>query len=95
MIEVISYPLLLAFTFAPCSVFIPPLLQVCLKELGRLPGPRLENCVDRESNSLTAALALGTFTMGRGKALVTGKLAGLRLPEMLHNHMLGGPHSSR
>ena len=73
---------------------MPTVSQVCLKELGRLPGPELENCVDRESYSLTAGLALGTITMGRGEALVAGKLADLRLPEVLHNHMVGGPHTS-
>merc|ERR1719237_116119 len=43
------------------------MVEVCLKELGRLPGPELENCVDRESYSLTAGLALGTITMGKGE----------------------------
>ena len=67
------------------------MVEVCLKELGRLPGPELENCVDRESYSLTAGLALGTITMGKGESLVAGRLADLRLPEVLHNHMVGGP----
>ena len=44
---------------------------MCLKELGRLPGPELENCVDRESYSVTAGLALGMITMGKGESLVS------------------------
>ena len=71
------------------------MVEVCLKELGRLPGPELENCVDRESYSLTAGLALGTITMGKGESLVAGRLADLRLPEVLHNHMVGGPRPSQ
>ena len=41
--------------------------QVCLFELGRLPGPEAENCSDRESYSLSAGLALGMITFGQGK----------------------------
>ena len=67
------------------------MVEVCLKELGKPPGPELENCVDRESYSLTAGLSLGLITMGEGEDLVTGGLADLNLPESLHNHMLGGP----
>ncbi len=40
--------------------------QVCLGELGRPPGPELENCTDRESYSLAAGLALGMITFGKG-----------------------------
>lgn len=67
------------------------MVEVCLKELGRPPGPELENCVDRESYSLTAGLALGMITMGKGEQLVSGGLADLSLPSVLHNHMAGGP----
>jgi len=67
------------------------MVEVCLKELGRPPGPELENCVDRESYSLTAGLALGMITMGKGEQLVAGGLADLALPSILHNHMAGGP----
>eukprot|EP00092_Neocalanus_flemingeri_P027542 GFUD01029881.1.p1 GENE.GFUD01029881.1~~GFUD01029881.1.p1 ORF type:complete len:1834 (+),score=561.65 GFUD01029881.1:757-5502(+) len=67
------------------------MVEVCLKELGRPPGPELENCVDRESYSLTAGLALGMITMGKGEQLVAGGLADLSLPSVLHNHMAGGP----
>merc|ERR1712142_607433 len=67
------------------------MVEVCLKELGRPPGPELENCVDRESYSLTAGLSLGMITMGKGEQLVAGGLADLSLPSILHNHMAGGP----
>ena len=40
------------------------MVEVCLKELGKPPGPELENSVDRESYSLTAGLALGLIAMG-------------------------------
>merc|ERR1719392_491453 len=67
------------------------MVEVCLKELGRPPGPEIENCVDRESYSLTAGLSLGMITMGKGEELVAGGLADLSLPSILHNHMAGGP----
>ena len=41
--------------------------EVCLFELGRLPGPEAENCSDRESYSLSAGLALGMITFGQGE----------------------------
>ena len=65
--------------------------EVCLGELGRPPGPELDNCVDRESYSLAAGLALGMITMGQGEALVAGTLSDLSLPDSLHHHMAGGP----
>ena len=67
------------------------MVEVCLQQLGKLPGPELENAMDRESYSLTAGLALGLITMGRGEALAVGSLADLHLPNLLHNYMLGGP----
>ncbi len=42
------------------------MVEVCVQELGKLPGPELENAMDRESYSLTAGLALGIITMGQG-----------------------------
>ena len=30
--------------------------EVCLTELGRPPGPEMENCTDRESYSLAAGI---------------------------------------
>jgi len=67
------------------------MVEVCMKELGKPPAQELENCVDRESYSLIAGFSLGLITMGEGESLVKGGLADLNLPDVLHNHMLGGP----
>ena len=67
------------------------MVELCLKELGKPPGPELENCVDRESYSLTAGLAMGMIMIGKGEQLIGGGLADLHLPSVLHNHMVGGP----
>ena len=67
--------------------------EVCLMELGRPPGPEMENCTDRESYSLSAGLALGMITLGKGEVLNKGPLSDLRLPETLYHHMVGGPRS--
>ena len=56
------------------------MVELCLQELGKPPGPELENCVDRESYSLTAGLAMGMITIGKGEELVSGGLADLNLP---------------
>lgn len=44
-------------------------MQKCQYEnsKGRPPGPEMENCVERESYALTAGLALGLVTLGRGE----------------------------
>merc|ERR1719242_876220 len=55
--------------------------EVCLGELGRPPGPEMENCTDRESYSLAAGLALGMITLGQGESLNNGALSDLNLPE--------------
>ena len=65
--------------------------EVCLNELGRPPGPEMENCTDRESYSLAAGLALGMITLGQGETLTQGALCDLSLPESLYYHMVGGP----
>ena len=70
------------------------MVELCLKELGKPPGPELENCVDRESYSLTAGLAMGMIMIGKGEQLTSGGLADLNLPSVLHNHMVGGPRPS-
>ncbi len=69
------------------------MVEVCLRELARPPGPELEHSADRESYSLTAGLALGFIAMGLGERLTAGGggLADLNLPDLLHNHMVGGP----
>lgn len=62
--------------------------EVLLAEIDRPPGPEMENCVDRESYSLSAGLALGLVTLGQG-----GQMAGmadLRLADTLYHFMVGG-----
>ncbi|CAB4068606.1 APC1 [Lepeophtheirus salmonis] len=68
--------------------------EVCLGELGRPPGPELENCTDRESYSLAAGLALGMITLGRGNSLSNSCLSDLDLPDTLYHHMVGGSRSA-
>lgn len=52
---------------------------------GRPPGPEMKNCVDRESYSLTAGLALGLVVLGSGSG---SDLA--NIPDTLHYYMIGG-----
>ena len=44
--------------------------EVLLGEIGRPPGPEMENSIDRESYSLAAGLALGFVTLGKGSLLL-------------------------
>lgn len=62
--------------------------EVLLDEIDRPPGPEMDNCVDRESYSLSAGLALGLVTLGQGGQM-TG-LADLRLADTLYHFMVGG-----
>ncbi|KAG1696502.1 Anaphase-promoting complex subunit 1 [Nymphon striatum] len=62
--------------------------EVLLSEIGRLPGPEIENCMDRESYSLTSGLALGLVTFGKGSEIVG--LSDLNLADVLHHYMVGG-----
>jgi anaphase-promoting complex subunit 1 len=55
---------------------------------GRPPGPEMENCVDRESYSLAAGLALGLVVLGKGSKL--SGLGDLAVPDTLHYYMVGG-----
>ncbi|XP_017782212.1 PREDICTED: anaphase-promoting complex subunit 1 [Nicrophorus vespilloides] len=62
--------------------------EILLTEIGRPPGPEMENSVDRESYSLAAGLALGLVTLRQG-----GKPSGLsdlNVPDTLHYYMVGG-----
>ncbi|XP_012141180.1 anaphase promoting complex subunit 1 isoform X2 [Megachile rotundata] len=56
-----------------------------LSEIGRPPGPEMKNCVDRESYSLAAGLALGLVVLrcGSGSDLAN-------IPDTLHYYMVGG-----
>uniref|UniRef100_A0A182QAH1 Uncharacterized protein n=1 Tax=Anopheles farauti TaxID=69004 RepID=A0A182QAH1_9DIPT len=60
--------------------------EVLLNEIGRPPGPEMENSVERESYALTAGLALGLVTLGRGNEM----LGDLTIPEQLFHYMTGG-----
>lgn len=62
--------------------------EVLLAEIGRPPGPEMENSVDRESYSLAAGLALGLVTLKQGGRL--SGLADLNVPDLLHYYMVGG-----
>ncbi|XP_060661715.1 anaphase-promoting complex subunit 1 [Drosophila nasuta] len=62
--------------------------EVLLQEIGRPPGPEMENSVERESYAMTAGLALGLVTLGQGEA--PAGLRDLQLPDTLHYYMVGG-----
>nr|CAD7590064.1 unnamed protein product [Timema genevievae] len=62
--------------------------EVLLSEIGRPPGPEMENSVDRESYSLAAGLALGLVVLGKGSQLCG--LGDLAIPDTLHYYMVGG-----
>lgn len=66
--------------------------EVLLQEIGRPPGPEMENCVERESYALTAGLALGLVTLGQGES--PAGLRDLQLPDTLHYYMVGGKRRS-
>ncbi|XP_012289018.1 anaphase-promoting complex subunit 1 [Orussus abietinus] len=56
-----------------------------LSEIGRPPGPEMKNCVDRESYSLAAGMALGLVVLGCG-----GGSDLTNIPDTLHRYMVGG-----
>ncbi|XP_066581363.1 anaphase-promoting complex subunit 1 isoform X2 [Prorops nasuta] len=56
-----------------------------LSEIGRPPGPEMKNCVDRESYSLAAGLALGLVVLGSGSGSDLSSI-----PDTLHYYMVGG-----
>ncbi|KAL1461424.1 hypothetical protein WDU94_013324 [Cyamophila willieti] len=62
--------------------------EVLLSEIGRPPGPEMENSVDRESYALSAGLGLGMVVLGKGSDQVG--LSDLHLPDTLHYFMIGG-----
>ena len=62
--------------------------ECLLTEIGRPPGPEMENSVDRQSYSLAASLALGMVTLGQGDK--PSALSDLKIPDMLHYYMVGG-----
>lgn len=62
--------------------------EILLQEIGRPPGPEMENSVERESYALTTGLALGMVTLGQGES--APGLVDLQLAETLHYYMVGG-----
>ncbi|XP_069743780.1 anaphase-promoting complex subunit 1 [Narcine bancroftii] len=62
--------------------------EVLLTEIGRPPGPEMENCTDRESYSLAAGLALGMVCLGHGSNLIG--MSDLNVPDQLYQYMVGG-----
>ncbi|XP_054720739.1 LOW QUALITY PROTEIN: anaphase-promoting complex subunit 1-like [Uloborus diversus] len=62
--------------------------EVLLGEIGRPPGPEMEHCIDRESYSLAAGLALGLITLGKGKEM--SGIADLPMADQLYHYMVGG-----
>ncbi|XP_017493946.1 PREDICTED: anaphase-promoting complex subunit 1-like, partial [Rhagoletis zephyria] len=62
--------------------------EVLLQEVGRPPGPEMENSIERESYALTAGLALGLVTLGLGDS--PAGLLDLQIPDTLHYYMVGG-----
>ncbi|XP_050315622.1 anaphase-promoting complex subunit 1 [Anthonomus grandis grandis] len=62
--------------------------EVLLSEIGRPPGPEMENSVDRESYSLSAGLALGLVMLKHGDQ--PSGMSDLRVPDTLYYYMVGG-----
>ncbi|CAG9772745.1 unnamed protein product [Ceutorhynchus assimilis] len=62
--------------------------EVLLSEIGRPPGPEMENSVDRESYSLAAGLGLGLVMLKYGNQS-TG-MSDLNVPDTLLYYMVGG-----
>ncbi|KAK4336750.1 hypothetical protein RND71_043765 [Anisodus tanguticus] len=66
--------------------------EVLLNEIGRPPGPEMEHSVDRESYALTAGLALGLVSLGKGNELtsLTWSSDSTSIEDQLLNYMIGG-----
>ncbi|WAR18257.1 APC1-like protein [Mya arenaria] len=62
--------------------------DILLAEIGRPPGPEMENCTDRESYSLAAGLALGLVMFGKGQE--TMGTSDLSMADTLYHFMVGG-----
>ncbi|CAL4136333.1 unnamed protein product [Meganyctiphanes norvegica] len=62
--------------------------EVLLQEIGRPPGPEMENSNDRESYSLAAGLALGLVMFGRGGEAVG--FTDLNIAGELYHYIEGG-----
>nr|XP_049700108.1 anaphase-promoting complex subunit 1 [Helicoverpa armigera] len=64
--------------------------QVLLNEIGKPPGPEMENCVEREGYALAAGLALGFVCAGAGAGSGGAQPAHVRTAQRLRTYMLGG-----
>ncbi|XP_056022198.1 anaphase-promoting complex subunit 1-like [Ostrea edulis] len=62
--------------------------EVLLSEIGRPPGPELDNCTDRESYSLAAGMALGLVMFGKGNEVIG--TSDLGMADTLCHFMTGG-----
>ncbi|XP_046664707.1 anaphase-promoting complex subunit 1 isoform X3 [Homalodisca vitripennis] len=62
--------------------------EILLSEMGRPPGPEMENSVDRESYALAAGLGLGMVVLGRGGDI--SSLGDIGIADTLHYYMVGG-----
>lgn len=62
--------------------------EALLSEIGRPPGPEMDNSIDRESYSLAASLGLGLVVLGKGSDVVG--LSDLSIADTLHYYMVGG-----
>lgn len=69
--------------------------EVMLSQINRPPGPEMENCVNRESYSLTAGLSLGMVLLARGHNMFGGMKTGLTFTTQLYSYIKGGanPHA--
>lgn len=66
--------------------------KMLLAEIGRPPGPEMEHYIDRESYALSAGLALGLVTLGRGNELISTVSSSdcVSMADELCNYMIGG-----
>nr|XP_022911717.1 anaphase-promoting complex subunit 1 [Onthophagus taurus] len=62
--------------------------EVLLNEIGRPPGPEMDNSVDRESYALAAGLGLGLVILGQGDKPCG--LGDLNIADTLHYYIIGG-----
>lgn len=62
--------------------------EVLLSEIGRPPGPEMENAVNRESYSLAAGLALGLVMLEHGNEAAS--VVDLKIADQLYHYMVGG-----
>jgi len=69
--------------------------EVLLNDIGKQHGPEMENHMDRESYSLTAGIALGMVTLGKGSTLDAYiSPDGNTIPVQLHHYMQGAHKKS-